>query len=130
MAKEKSWLDHALSCGYSISEIEELHKKGLKASDFFNLTPQGDAIEDVPTDKAPPGFMLYFERFSVMEILKDTEIGRVFRALKKYECSGIVSALSRTEQMLFNQLCADIDRSKIDYLKVCIRNKKNRNRDS
>ena len=72
-----------------------------------------------------PGFMLYDERLGQLELLTDTQAGRVMKAVGTYKRTGEFANLSKIEYLVFMGIMSDIDRGMAKYEAVCQRNRKN-----
>ncbi len=70
-------------------------------------------------------FVLYYNTVKSLEMLTDRELGKVFKALIKYETEGVLPDFKdRILLMSFTSLKEDADFNKIRYDERCVRNKK------
>ena len=69
-----------------------------------------------------PGFMLYFDLMPALDLLKDEEAGRLFRALMAYGQYGELKELSGSEAVAFQMLRPRMDRDRAAYAEKCLKN--------
>ena len=69
-----------------------------------------------------PGFMLYFDLMPALDLLKDEEAGRLFRALMAYGQYGELQELSGSEAVAFQMLRPRMDRDRAAYAEKCLKN--------
>lgn len=89
-------------------------------------------------DNRKSSFMLYYPSTEqLIENFTDEEIGKVFRAVAKYEMYGEVppddcftdgsGKEDRALKMVFTSICGELDRNNEKYAERCEQNKRNRN---
>ena len=75
---------------------------------------------------AMTGFICQDEYLAKCAKLSDQEVGRLFRALKKYHATGIEPELAGRESIAFDFIREDIDKAEKAYAAKCEKNRQNR----
>jgi hypothetical protein len=78
--------------------------------DTSDVTPQ--------TKHNAPGFLLYLDRLTTLEILNDEQAGRVFKALVKYAATREICELDQSEKIVFETNRISIAESASNYAEI------------
>lgn len=71
-------------------------------------------------------FPCYDSYLDKIKRLSDQEVGRLFRALMRYNATGEHEELAGRESVAYDFIADDIDRAKENYRSICETNKRNR----
>ena len=71
---------------------------------------------------------MYGHHQAMLDNLTDEQAGRVIKTVLTYLNTGEVAELQPLENLVFNSIKPDVDKSIADYQAICIRNKENRHK--